>query len=271
MQNKCNVSVVIPCYNSLDTIERAVQSVVRQSLLPEEIIIIDDCSSLAGMKELLENIKLQNSRIVKINIEYLKKNNGPGTARNVGIDKATCEYIAFLDSDDVWHPDKLKIQFSYMAAHDDIYFSCHHMKVLIVNEADFFCKDVIITEKSIVPINPTRYLFKHYPKGGTPSVMIKKTDLRFKNEKRYSEDYLLWLEYSFKYSGVLLDVDLAASYKEIYGAGGLSANLYKIEIGELETFSILKEKNIIGNNLYILASIFSIIKFIRRWLICMLR
>ena len=50
MQNRCAVTVVIPCYNSGATIERAIKSVVSQTLLPKEIIIVDDCSSDIGMK-----------------------------------------------------------------------------------------------------------------------------------------------------------------------------------------------------------------------------
>ncbi|WP_419078558.1 glycosyltransferase family 2 protein [Phascolarctobacterium faecium] len=271
MQNRCAVTVVIPCYNSGATIERAIKSVVSQTLLPKEIIIVDDCSSDIGMKAVLEVIKDRYAHLVDIKLIYAGENGGAGTARNIGCSEAKCEYIAFLDSDDVWHPDKLKIQFNYMNNHRDVYFTCHHMQIIGDNDSAFFRKNVSITEKDIISINPVRYLFKHYPRGGTPSIMVKKTDLKFDSGKRYSEDYLLWLEYCFHYKGVLLDAELAAAYKAIYGAGGLSANLWKIEKGEIETYSILKKKGIIGCPIYIGACVFSLVKFLRRWLICRLR
>jgi len=271
VQNRCDITVVIPCYNSGATIERAVKSVVSQTLIPKEIIIVDDCSSDIGMKIVLEAIKDSYAHLLDIKIIYAVKNGGSGTARNLGCNEARCEYIAFLDSDDVWHPEKLEIQYTYMKDHMDVYFTCHHMEIIRDNDNSFFSKGVYVTEKDIIHINPIIYLFKHYPKGGTSSVVIKKTDLKFENGKRYSEDYLLWLEYCFNYKGVLLDVELSAAYKEIYGAGGLSKNLWKLERGEIETYSILKNKGIIELPIYLSACVFSLIKFLRRWLICLLR
>ena len=120
----------------------------------------------------------------------------------------------------------------------------------------------------IIKIYFERYLFKHYPRGGTPSVMLRNIHKhRFMLGKRYSEDYLLWLEYCHDYSGVLINEVLAASFKEIYGAGGLSGNLLKIEQGELDTFNILKKKGYINSFIWILCSLFSIVKFLRRYLI----
>lgn len=271
MQSKCDVTVVIPCYNSETTIERAIKSVASQTLLPKEIIIVDDCSSNIDSQVVLEAIKDSYTNLLDIKIIYAEKNGGAGTARNLGCNEARCEYIAFLDSDDVWHTKKLEIQYTYMKNHRDVYFTCHHMEIIRDNDACFFSKSIEVTEKDIIHINPIRYLFKHYPRGGTSSVIIKKADLKFENGKRYSEDYLLWLEYCFQYKGILLNVELAAAYKEIYGAGGLSKNLWKLERGEIETYSILKNKGLIGGGIYVSTCVFSLIKFLRRWLICLLR
>ena len=102
------VSVVIPSYDSENTIVACVQSVLCQSYKDIEIIIVDDGStdrSMAVLKDFLEKKMLQE----KIRI-VVQRNQGPSAARNKGIDLAKGEFIAFLDSDDFWNPEKLKIQ-----------------------------------------------------------------------------------------------------------------------------------------------------------------
>ncbi len=95
------VAVIIPAYNRVSTIARAIESVLAQSLLPQEIIVVDDGSSDA------------TSEVVKMYSEVTllrQKNMGVSAARNNGVMMAESEWIAFLDSDDTWHRDKLKRQ-----------------------------------------------------------------------------------------------------------------------------------------------------------------
>lgn len=68
--------------------------------------------------------------MLRCDCDTAKLNEGPGSARNAGWDKARCQYIAFLDSDDVWHPQKLECQYRYMEEHPYVWLSCHHMKVI---------------------------------------------------------------------------------------------------------------------------------------------
>lgn len=271
-----DISVIIPIYNSSKTLERAIISVSKQYLLPREVILVDDFSSDSSIKPLIKKLKNKYSNFFEIKDLYLNRNLGPGSARNYGLENAKYEYIAFLDSDDIWYPQKLYIQYQFMQSNKDIYFSCHHMDIIkdtkIFDENKFKGKVFNLNDKKIIAIDPIRYLFKHYPKGGTPSIMLKKVDfLRFADNKRYSEDYLLWLEYNFNFRGILLDLSLAASYKDIYGSSGLSSSLLKMEKGELETFMILYKKRYISFLMMSMASVFSIIKFFRRIMICYFR
>lgn len=265
---KVNVSVIIPIYNSEKTIERAVLSIANQTVLPLELIIVDDCSTNKNIKHILESIKEQYEKYFDIKTIFLNSNQGPATARNKGWDLAKGEYIAFLDSDDIWYSKKLEVQYNYMKKNKEIFFSYHHMDIL----EKFIDKDVHFFKTSVVNINPYKFLFKHYAKGNTSCVMIKNVkSLRFMNKKRYFEDYLLWLEYNFKYKGVLLDVYMAGSFKKPYGVSGLSKDLWNMEKGELNTFKILLKKRYINYVLYVTASTFSLIKFIRRKVICKIR
>jgi len=97
-----NISVVIPLYNKESTVFDSIQTVLSQKHQPHEIIIIDDGSTDNSLEEALK----VKSSLVKI---YSQKNAGVSSARNFGISKASCEYIAFLDSDDKWSENFLLV------------------------------------------------------------------------------------------------------------------------------------------------------------------
>lgn len=112
--NKECVSVIIPVYNSTMYIGEAIESVLKQSFEDYEIIIIDDGST--------EDIKGAIHRFLDEydNIRLVRQNNlGPGPARNTGIRLAKGKWIAFLDADDVWLPEKLEKQIAYLKKYPD--------------------------------------------------------------------------------------------------------------------------------------------------------
>lgn len=104
------VSVVIPTYNRAHLLSEALDSVFAQTYKDYEVILIDDGSS-DGTEALIQKQYAGRLRYVK------QKNAGISGARNRGIALAAGKYIAFLDSDDRWLPEKLGKQFSYMEAH----------------------------------------------------------------------------------------------------------------------------------------------------------
>ncbi|MDP3332698.1 MAG: glycosyltransferase family 2 protein, partial [Methylococcaceae bacterium] len=119
------VSVIIPCYRCADTIQRAVDSVVAQTLPVKEIFLVDDFSN-DEMKTLNALNHLQHEYPASnIKILCLENNSGPGSARNAGWDASTQPYLAFLDADDSWHPKKIEIQYQWMAAHSNVVLSGH--------------------------------------------------------------------------------------------------------------------------------------------------
>ncbi|MEL7005074.1 MAG: glycosyltransferase family 2 protein [Bacteroidota bacterium] len=113
------VSIIIPTYNRADMLRKAIDSVINQSCQDFEIIIIDD-----GSTDNTEDIvaHYNDNRIT-----YLKR---PHTGiisenRNIGLKHAQAEYIAFLDSDDIWHPLKLERQIELLSGHDVGYTFCN--------------------------------------------------------------------------------------------------------------------------------------------------
>lgn len=129
-------SVIIPTYNRAQYIINTVKSVINQTYKDFEIIIVDDGSE-DNTKEVIENIAKNNQNI----IQYIYQNNkGPAAARNTGIINAKGDYIAFLDSDDYWMPNKLEEQFNYFIAnpscnvlHNEVHICNLEGKIIQVN------------------------------------------------------------------------------------------------------------------------------------------
>lgn len=266
-----SVSVIIPCYRCSETIERAVNSVVTQTLPPREILLVEDFSGDDGKTlDLLYQIQRSFHGKVDIRVLSLKTNSGPGGARNTGWEAANQPYIAFLDSDDTWHGEKLSIQFSYMQKNNGVAITGHSYVILNNISNNQSPKDLTISTLSYTGIGPISLLFKNrFP---TSSVMLKSDiPFRFATGKRAAEDTLLWQQASFSgFLVVRINVPLVYYFKALYGEGGLSSELWKMEKGELHNFITLFQSGDINFVLYIAAVIFSILKFVRRLIITLI-
>lgn len=104
------VSVITPCYNSENYIKETIESVIGQSFQALELIIIDDASTDASCG-IIEEHQKKDPRIILLK---QSANSGPARARNAGIAVAKGQYIAFIDSDDIWLENKLEQQIEFM-------------------------------------------------------------------------------------------------------------------------------------------------------------
>lgn len=105
------VSIVVPVYNAANYIEKTIEMVCRQTYRDWELILVDDASRDESAQVIENYIKNQGKRIRLIR---KKVNQGAAEARNTGIDASSGRFIAFLDADDVWNPEKLEKQVAYM-------------------------------------------------------------------------------------------------------------------------------------------------------------
>lgn len=99
------VSVIVPTWNSARTIDRAIDSVVAQSYADWKLIVVDDASSDATVAHVRAR---QGDLAEKIVLVSCSENQGPAAARNAGLSASTGHWIAVLDADDAWQPDRLK-------------------------------------------------------------------------------------------------------------------------------------------------------------------
>ena len=102
-------SIVIPLYNKVHNITATLESLMLQKKQPDELIIVDDVSTDNSLNTVKQYLAKNSSHFknVRIEIVELPQNGGPGNARNVGLERSTCELISFLDADDLYHPDLL--------------------------------------------------------------------------------------------------------------------------------------------------------------------
>ncbi|MEE9614146.1 MAG: glycosyltransferase family A protein, partial [Thermodesulfobacteriota bacterium] len=120
------VSVVVPVYNRPEYVREALTSVFGQTFKDYEVIVVDDGSTEDTKGALGEYLQGVNY--------FYKKNGGAASARNYGIEKSTGEYVAFLDSDDLWEEDKLDVQVEFLSRNPDVGLVCSDYTYIGRNE-----------------------------------------------------------------------------------------------------------------------------------------
>ncbi|PAW95014.1 hypothetical protein CKK33_16525 [Mucilaginibacter sp. MD40] len=251
------VSVIIPCFNCKTTVKKTLDSVKDQTLQPTEVILVDDCSS-DGTFDFLTEI-LPEYPTAKL--MAMPQNGGPGIARNAGWGIATQPWIAFLDADDTWHPDKLKIQWQFIQKDTSITMWGHQTALFDHNKTYEIKNNITIEEVELKQM----LISNKFP---TRSVILKK-DIPFRfRDKSVTEDYLLWLEIiSSGYMAKKINCVLAFSLRPDFSPGGYSGQLWKHEKRELKAFKILYEEQKISYSKLLVYSVFSVAKYFRRVLI----
>jgi glycosyltransferase involved in cell wall biosynthesis len=229
------VSVIIPCFCCDGTIERAVLSIANQVAKPSEVFLVDDGSPDDGRTmQRLQEVKKKYGGVIQIHIVELHTNVGPAIARNKAWNLASQPFVAFLDSDDAWHPRKLEIQYQYMCDHPDVALCGHSHRLLHGGDAlpDWPLKSVPIAKavSKLDMLISNRFI--------TPSVMVKRDiPFRFAEGKWHMEDHLLWMQIACGgLKLVKLPCALAAIYKYPYGAEGLSGQYRQMHGAVLENY-----------------------------------
>lgn len=258
------VSVVIPMYNSQNTIERAIISILNQTYKgPIEIIVVND-GSKDNSQQVVEQIILNNpnSDIKLLN----QQNGGVSKARNSGLKNAIGDLIALLDADDAWFEDKLEIQTQILNQNSTIDF-------LGASFEGFGFKNK--KEGELVRIEFKNLLFKNYFQPST--IILKKIVFDkigfFDENQKYAEEGNYFMRIAKEFNCYFFNQNLIifGDGKSGFGESGLSANLMEMEKGELKNLKFAYNKGWINPFLYSVTVCFSLLKYFRRILIVKLR
>jgi glycosyltransferase involved in cell wall biosynthesis len=252
------ISVVIPCFNSASTLERAVTSVAAQTLAPAEVIIVDDAST-DGTADVARSLAHDHPQLHLIVIE-LDANVGAGAARNAGWERASGTWVAFLDADDAWHPEKLRIQHGIMTQHPGCVLGGHRYRVDASGQLGDFDTGTPRTREVSLRKLLLRNVFS------TPSVMVRRDVAeRFHPDPRVSDDYLLWMRIVASHGPALLvDLPLTTLFKDAYGHSGLSGSTHAMQRRELTAFAHLHRDGHVSAATRTVASAWSLLKYLRR-------
>ncbi|MEZ0186518.1 MAG: glycosyltransferase family 2 protein [Candidatus Reddybacter sp.] len=192
------ISAVVPTYNNAEYIEGAINSILAQTHPVDEIIIIDDGSS-DDTEALVDNIIKKSNNII-----YIKQDNqGPSSARNRGITAANGDWLAFLDADDLWTPDKIALQIEALQREPSLKLIAADMNEIdrhgkLIAESVLAKHQLLDKFQSLdgkaVPNALTALLTKNFIPTGT--VLVEHASLAaaggFNTNIRFGEDLELW-------------------------------------------------------------------------------
>ena len=252
-KNDLTFSVVIPAYNSAKLINNAINSCLQQTLLPKEIIIIDDCS----IDNTVEIIKQVKSPLIKLLLNSTNK--GPSYSRNIGIKNSNSSWILFLDADDIFHEKKIEILNQLILGDISISAIGHNTRVgLTLSQLN---ENYISKSPDFKKFSTFMLLLKN--RIVTPALAISSDNGIFFNEKMiYAEDHDFILRTATNFNLVYFDLPLCSISRLPLSSGGLSSNFKKMRIGEINMYLDFCKKN----RLIYLAPfllIFSILKHIK--------
>lgn len=199
------VSIVMPSYNTAGFIEQTINSVIKQTYDNWELIIVDDCST--------DNTDAVVQKINDRRIKYIKndKNSGAAISRNRALREAQGRWIAFLDSDDLWEPDKLQKQISFM---NDNGFHFTYTNYSEIDEDSNSLGKTVTGPKKISRIGMFNYCWP-----GCLTVMYDRKfigEIQIENIRK-NNDYAMWLKICRKADCYLLD-EVLAKYRKRSGS-----------------------------------------------------
>lgn len=198
------VSIITPTYNCSNYVANTIQSILAQSFQNFEIIVVDDCST----DNTVDIIKSFGDERIKLFIN--EKNMGSAYSRNVALEHASGEYIAFLDGDDLWAPNKLEKQLNFMEKNGYSFTYTNYEE--IDKNGDKLNKFLTGPKR----INHCQFMKSCYV--GCLTVIYKREiipDLQIPIDIYKRNDYALWLKISEKADCYLLDETLASYRKNV--------------------------------------------------------
>ena len=178
------VSIITPVYNSEAYLSDCINSVLNQNYTDWEHILVDDCST-DGSSRIIKKYASQDSRIIYCK---LLTNSGPGIARNKAIEMAKGRYIAFLDCDDIWFPQKLEKQVDFMKKNA---FRFTFTSYVHMDESGRYRDKIVIAPKEV---SYKSALFKN-PIGCLTAMYDSEFyGKQYMPSLRKRQDYALWLK-----------------------------------------------------------------------------
>lgn len=226
------VSVIMPLYNCAAFITDTIHSLQAQTYTDWELVAVDDCST-DNTREIVTALAAEDPRIRYF---CLEKNSGAAVARTVSMENADGEYMAFLDSDDLWHPEKLKRQVAFMQE-NDYAFSC--TSYAQINEKG---EPLGKIKRCIPKTNYNRLLLDNPVGNSTVMYSVKKMGKFTVPNIRKRNDYALWLKMLKKEKYVYGLPEVLMYYRVC--SNSISSNKFKLIKYQWQVYRELEHLNV---------------------------
>jgi len=225
------LAVIIPVFNGEQFIQKAINSITLQTVLPSEIIVVND-GSTDRTAEILKNMNVEGLKVVD------QQNTGVALARNNGINESESNVIVFMDVDDFWHPQKLEIQLEELqkGSYDLIYTEVVRVSEV---ESDIPMNDMVTDLQTSITTAMTIEPIIYKPHLTTSSVMVKRDVFNsvggFDSAFKTAEDQVFYMDVANNYK--IGRVNLPLTYKR-YVKNSLSAGIetYSDSLRALDRF-----------------------------------
>ncbi|MCD8503278.1 MAG: glycosyltransferase [Bacillaceae bacterium] len=237
-ENQSLVSIITPAFNSARFIAEAIESVIAQTYSNWEMIIVDDCST----DQTVETVKKYVEKDSRIKLVQLANNSGPAVARNTAMKQAKGQYLAFLDSDDQWLPEKLGKQLTFMQDNDIAFSFTKYMSIDEVGE-----------EVGSVEEIPEQTSYHQLLKGnmiGCLTVMLDVTkvgSIEMVNI-RTRQDYVLWLQLAKRGFVPYGLQEVLAKYRVVENS--VSSNKVKMAKQNWKVYREIEQLNLFKSSFY---------------------
>lgn len=243
-------AVIIPSYNAAQFIERAIQSCLAQTLPAAAIIVIDDAST-DNTAQVLESY-IQSGTIIYHKFE---SNQGVSAARNKGRALANAEWLAFLDSDDEWHPQKMEFCSAFL--------DLQKTKTLAhLFQYENWNEQKLVPNKNLEMVSFSKFLL-HNSLASCTLIIHQSLELEYDDSMRFCEDHDFLLRIAYLQDIPVLQMKLAQVHRKINSKGGLSGQLWKMRLGEIKMYSKLYRLNGFYALLFPFLLVYSLLKHLR--------
>jgi glycosyltransferase involved in cell wall biosynthesis len=249
---QADVSVVVPTFRDTNALSRALRSIEAQTLPPAQVVVVDDGGGDPRLTEVCEACS------IKVDVVRLAKNVGPGGARNAGVDASKHAFIAFLDADDEWHPEKLARQMAVILEGSDVALCCHGKAF----EGQTWAQ--LPDRSGASPISRWKILSRNL--APISSVIVKRSMLKHRFPVTFAgEDYSFVLENMFSgLRSLVMDDILVRADKPAFGTSGLSRRLLAMQVGEMRAHARLLRMGLISLPEYCVLVPWTLVKYVRR-------
>ncbi len=208
MKEAAYISIIMPAYNAQKTLSASIESVLSQTYPYYELIIIDDASK----DDTVSIAEAYASTDARVRVLKNAENSGVAVSRNRGIEEARYPWIALLDSDDLWYPEKLEKQMALAQAEGADILYCSYAMIDETGASAY--SDFVVTPRTDLK----QMLVKNWI--GCSTVLIRKEslgELRFTKDF-YHEDYALWLQLLQKGLTAAGNTEVLAAYRVSQGS-----------------------------------------------------